>query len=70
MEKIWYAVQTGNNYEWDNGSFDLDEAKALAEKECENNEIAGDEVRIVVIDQSGNEPMATNEIIIREGNRI
>lgn len=30
--KLWYAVIYNDDYDWDLGSFDLEEAKAIAKK--------------------------------------
>ena len=68
--KTWYAVQVGDGFEWDNGSHDLDKAKAMAAACCEDSGNDGNEVRIAVIDESGSEPMCVDEILIREGKRV
>lgn len=61
--KLWYAVQHGDNYDWDNGSFDLEEAKDLANKQHEWH--PGEEIRIITIEE-GNDPTAVDEEVIFE----
>ncbi len=62
-EKMWYAVQVGGYEAWDNGSYDLDEAKRMALNEMED----GDEVVIAVIDEHTDNPVCVQEIRYIDG---
>lgn len=63
--KKWYAVQHGDNYEWDNGSSIKREAIKMANVIKRNHEFDGKEIRIAIIEND----TCVDEIIIREGTR-
>ena len=71
MSNVWFAVQIGNDYEWDTGSANYDEARAMAEdfaadpETIENNS----EVRVVKVltDDEGVGDCAERQEIIRPG---
>lgn len=44
----WYAVQNDNYMEWDDGSYDYDEAVKMAKKQIANGETG---VKIAVINE-------------------
>ena len=59
-EQIWYAVLRANDdNDWGTGSYDLDEALAMAR---EWREDGWEDAFVAVIDESGNEPMCVEEI--------
>lgn len=63
----FYAVQTGDNFDWDYGSYNLDEARDMAHACTHIPEYDGLEIRIAVIDVE--ESYCDREIIVREGRR-
>lgn len=63
--KEWYAIQHGNNFESDYGSYDYDEAVAWANEEIER--WPGEEIRIAVC--VNDTDYVDREIIIKEGTR-
>lgn len=67
MSKTWYAVQVGNDYEWDDGSYDYNESRKMAENRAADPENKGLEVRIAYIDDEYK--VCDNEEIIAEGTR-
>ena len=46
--KIFYAVQHGDNFDWDNGAYDYAEAQEMAKDLSE--EFPGEEIRIYLFD--------------------
>lgn len=62
-EKMWYSVQVGGYEAWDDGSYDLEEAKIMALNEMEE----GDEVIIAAIDESTSNPVCVNQIRYVDG---
>jgi hypothetical protein len=57
LARIWYAVQAdADDNDWGDGSYDLEEAKAMAAD-------LGPEARIAVI-QEGNDPICIEEILL------
>lgn len=65
--KKFYAVQNGDNYDWDYGSTVKREALKMANKTKRDHDYDGEEIRIAVIDCDAE--YCTAEIIIREGRR-
>lgn len=63
--KNWYAVQVGDNFDCGDGSYDYDEAVAMAESESVWH--PGEEIRIAVC--SDGSDYVEREIIIQEGTR-
>lgn len=63
--KKWYAVQSGDNYDWDWGSAVKREAVKLANSLKRDPDHDGEEIRIAVIVNDSCE----DEIIVREGTR-
>lgn len=59
----FYAVQIGDNFDWDNGAETLEAAEAMAREEIAD----GKEIRIAVIDVDTD--YCEQEIIVREGSR-
>lgn len=60
--KRFYAVQHGDNYDWDNGSYDYDEALAIAHDWAEWE--PDEEIRIAFIDED--EGFCDDVKIVRE----
>lgn len=60
-EKLWYAVQTGDCYDWDYGSFDYEEALEMAKQE--HLYYPDEEIRIVTIEE-GTDKVAIEEEIV------
>ena len=67
MSKTWYAVQVGDDYEWDDGSYDYNEARKMAENRAADPENKELEVRIAYIDDEYK--VCDDEEIIAEGTR-
>lgn len=63
--KKFYAVQFGDNFDWDNGSTVKREAIKMANAMKRDPEYDGLEIRIAVIEND----FCSDEIIIREGSR-
>lgn len=63
--KNWYAVQVGDNFDCGDGSYDYDEAVAMAESEAAWH--PEEEIRIAVC--SNGTDYVEREIIIKEGTR-
>lgn len=63
--KNWYAVQVGDNFDCGDGSYDYDEAVAMAESESAWH--PEEEIRIAVC--SDGSDYVEREIIIQEGTR-
>ena len=63
--KNWYAVQVGDNFDCGDGSYDYDEAVAMAESESAWHPV--EEIRIAVC--SDGSDYVEREIIIQEGTR-
>lgn len=63
--KNWYAVQVGDNFDCGDGSYDYDEAVAMAESEAAWH--PEEEIRIAVC--SDGSDYVEREIIIQEGTR-
>ena len=63
----FYAVQHGDNYDWDNGSDNYEAAAEMASKMTCNEDYDGQEIRIAVIDTDTE--YCEEEIIIRNGYR-
>lgn len=61
----WYAVQVGDDFDCGNGSYDYDEAVAMAESEASSH--PEEEIRIAVC--SDGSDYVEREIIIQEGTR-
>lgn len=66
MEKF-YAVQHGDNFDWDYGSTVKGEAVKMANSMKHDPDYKGEEIRIAVIDCESN--VCDEEIVIREGTR-
>ena len=64
MEK-WYAIQHGDDYDCGTGSYDYDEAVAMAAAEAAWH--PGEEIRIAVC--SDGSDYVEREIIIEEGTK-
>ena len=59
-EQVWYAVLRANDdNDWGTGSYDYDEALAMAR---EWREDGWEDAFVAVIDESGSEPMCVEEI--------
>lgn len=67
MKKLWYAVQHGDNYDWDNGSYSYQEAVDMAADLAEDDVFDGEEIRIVTINEETN--YCEEEEIFRAGTR-
>lgn len=65
--KKFYAVQVGDNNDWDYGSTIKREATKMANREKRNQDNDGLEIRIAVINCDTN--VCLDEIIVREGSR-
>lgn len=65
--EIFYAVQHGDNFDWDNGSDNYDEAVKMAEEMAENSRYDGEEIRIATINVDNS--FCEDEEVIREGTR-
>ena len=63
----FYAVQTGDQFDWDFGSYKLDEAQDMALAYTRDPAYDGLEIRIAVIDVETS--YCAREIILREGRR-
>ena len=63
----FYAVQIGDDYNWDYGSFDIEAARKLAEIEAEDADNDGKEIRIAIIDTKYN--VCDGVQIVREGDK-
>ena len=63
----FYAVQHGDNYDWDNGSDNYEAAAEMASKMTCNEDYDGQEIRIAVIDMDT--VYCGEEIIFRYGYR-
>jgi hypothetical protein len=63
--KDWYSVQVGNDFDCGNGSYDYDEAVAMAESEAVWH--PEEEIRIAVC--TNGTDCVEREIIIKEGTR-
>lgn len=61
----FYAVQNGEDYDWDYGSESYEEAVKMAEALSNDSKFDGEEIRIAVIDTEYN--VCDNVIVIREG---
>lgn len=61
MEKYWYAVQRGEDYDWGDGSHDYNEALKMAQKL--KSFYPDDEIRIVTIEE-GPDPIAIDEEVV------
>lgn len=62
----FYAVQIGDDYSWDYGSYDAEAARKLAEIEAGDADNDGKEIRIAIIDTKYN---VCDEVqIVREGD--
>lgn len=61
----WYAVQHGDNFDWDNGSYRYESALRKAGKMCKEMTYNGEEIRIAFI----NDGVCEQEEIIRKGRR-
>ena len=66
--KKWFAVQIGDNFDWDDGSYNYDEAVERAKEYAEDPKNEGLEIRIAVIEE-GNDPICIDEVVIVEGER-
>lgn len=66
MSRRFYAVQHGDNFEWDEGSTVKREAVKMANQMKRDKDYDGEEIRIAVIDDD----FCTEEIIIRDGKRF
>lgn len=49
MENKWFCIQHGDNFDWDNGSYDVNEARKMAEELHED--YPGEEIRLCQIDE-------------------
>lgn len=58
----WYAVQRDPTDDWSTGSFDLEEAKALARKYRDDPDYGAEDPLIAVIDNALEHPFCTEEI--------
>jgi hypothetical protein len=58
----WYAVQRDPSDDWSAGSFDLEEAKALARKYRDDPDYGAEDPLIAVIDNALEHPFCTEEI--------
>lgn len=58
----WYAVQRDPSDDWSTGSFDLEEAKALARKYRDDPDYGAEDPLIAVIDNALEHPFCTEEI--------
>lgn len=71
MSNVWFAVQIGDDYDWDTGSENYDEARAMAEEFAVDPETieSNSDVRIVKVltDDEGVGDCAEWEEIIRPG---
>lgn len=71
MNNVWYAVQIGNDYDWDTGSADYDKARAMAEEFATDPETINNnnEVRLVKVltDDEGVGDCVEWQEIIRPG---
>ena len=65
--KKFYAVQHGDNFDWDYGSTVKQEAVKMANAMMYDKEYDGEEIRIAVIDCDADYCM--EELIIRDGAR-
>ena len=63
----FYAVQIGDDYNWDYGSYDAEAARKLAEIEAEDADNDGKEIRIAIIDTKYN--VCDGVQIVREGDK-
>lgn len=63
----FYAVQAGDNFDWDCGSYNLDDAHDMACSLTKDSDYDGMEIRIAVIDVENS--YCDREIIVREGAR-
>lgn len=54
MAFTFYAVQVGDNYDWDYGNEDYDTAVRMAKQEAEDKDNVGMQVRIATIDTKYN----------------
>lgn len=61
----FYAVQVGDDYVWDYGSYDLAEARKMAAMEAEDTDNDGKCIRIATIDEKYN--VCDGVQIVREG---
>ncbi len=66
-EEIFYAVQHGDNYDWDTGSRDHDRAVEMAKELTVDPFYDREEIRIAAIDTTSD--FCISEEIIREGYR-
>lgn len=64
--KIFYAVQHGDNFDWDNGAYDYAEAQEMAKDLSE--EYPGEEIRIAYIDEE--HKVCDKEDIVVDGTRL
>lgn len=62
---IFYAVQHGDNFDWDNGSYDYAGAQEMAKDLSE--EYPGEEIRIAHIDEE--HKVCEKEDIVVDGTR-
>ena len=65
--KKFYAVQNGNNFDWDWGSENYNKAVEMANDLVNDPEYDDQEIRIAIIDVDDN--FCDDEITIREGDR-
>ena len=65
--KKFYAVQHGDNFDWDYGSARKREAIKMANDMKRNHNYDGEEIRIAIIDCKND--FCDGEIIICEGKR-
>lgn len=62
MKEIFYAVQHGDCYDWDNGSRNYGKAVKMANAMAKDPEYAGEEIRIAMIDVEANYCLSVEEI--------
>lgn len=63
----FYAVQVGDDYSWDYGSYDAEEARGMAKIEANDADNDGKEVRIAIIDTKYN--VCDGVQIVLEGDK-
>lgn len=73
--EYFYAVQVGDDEDWDYGDVDYDKAYEIAEREMEYPENDGLQIRLVTLCihsffNGGSETVCVDEEIIREGKRV
>lgn len=68
MSNLFYAVQVGDCFDWDNGSENYDRAVEMANEAAKDADNDGLEVRIATINVETD--FCEEEEIIREGSRI